>query len=375
MNPRHAEMEQAVGELAAIYLDKTGTISFGLSRKLIKDGVPMLFIPGTDDLPGERDALPHDAPNDAGVAGSETFDPLDRRSHSIPRHPSAEYAPSLRVSTGGTNLCGAVDPKGAVLRYPSGMWAFLAITAWATDDVTLSSMAEHAGRNVNDDLDADLRSLYHDLGVMIAAPPTPAHTTGALGMSGDVGATLLLPDLRGESSPTAWERAVPDEDPGDFLYVPQINLRKGLPFSVEMDAHAAWIGRSRQSAFGGQIRVAVLEGWKPYPDVALRLGYSAYLGNPELGLGALEMGGTIGTKAPFGKTVKDATIAPFVDAVAIRVSANPHASSVDAAKEVLWTARITGGFEIVHGGVLLRLSGGIAPPRLPTVQMSGGFAF
>jgi len=252
------------------------------------------------------------------------------------------------------------------------MWALLE-SAWATDDVTLSSMDDHGGRVFDKEVDSDLATIYHDLGVMIGSAPRPAHTNGAQGFSGDLGATFLFPDLRNEADPTAWERVISDEDPGDFLYVPQFHLRKGLPFSLEVEAHAAWIGRSRQTAFGGQVRAAILEGWKPYPDVSLRIGYSGYLGNPELSLGAMEFGGSIGSKLPFGKVVKDASIAPFVDAVAIYVHATPRVEVAETSQ--LWTARLTGGFEIVHGGALLRLSGGFSPPLLPIVQMAGGFSF
>jgi hypothetical protein len=90
--------------------------------------------------------------------------------------------------------------------------------------------------------------------------------------------------------PTGWDLASESEDPQNFLYIPWIQVRKGLPASLEIGANAGWIGATSTGVLGVYGRWSVVEGYRRIPDVALQLGYAGYIGNDELELGIVEIG-------------------------------------------------------------------------------------
>ena len=129
-----------------------------------------------------------------------------------------------------------------------------------------------------------------------------------------------------DSEPSPWDRAWADEDPPEYLVVPTIGVRKGLPLSTEAGFNVGWVAGSSTGVVQGYGRLAVLEAYRPAPDLSVQVGYSGYIGNDEVELGVLDLGITLGTTALTGTIpgVNTAEISPWVNFSTLRISASPR---------------------------------------------------
>ena len=277
--------------------------------------------------------------------------------------------------------------------------ALLPTAAWASwpEDVTLSGMTEHGGVRVADQagLQAAYEQLVLEMGTAIANKPlAPAETLGAFGFDFSAGNTFVFVDTRATTGdpPTPWERAHTDESPQNLMFVPSMTARKGLPFSLEAGATASWVGMSRQGAFGGFARLGIVEGYKPWPDLTLQLGYSGYVGNDELELGVLDMGVTLGSTYAFGSFpgIRQAQFAPYLNFSMLQVSAAPILDD-DTGEAIFgqegWTQiggertrydpfpQLAAGWQVTNSTVLFRMLGTWSPATVPTFHMGMGFTF
>ncbi len=284
-----------------------------------------------------------------------------------------------------------------------GLAGFTVPTAHAADDVILTGMTEHDGRPVLDPvtLGADYEQLIRELGALVGthamAPPT---TTGATGFEITLETTAIFHDLYGQGErafagrPSPWARAMDDEISPILLSGTGIGIRKGLPFSVELSLKGRWISVSRQGTIGGEVRAAILEGKRGWPDVGLHLGYTGYVGNRELRMGVLDAGLSIGGTAYAGKegTPRKARIQPWVDVSLLSVSAAPLIDGETAAligataygtrtpdpeavptTRPLVMPRFSAGLQLEGQVFLVRFTGGFTLPAVPHVGVSIGF--
>lgn len=270
-----------------------------------------------------------------------------------------------------------------------------ASAAWP-EDVVLSSMTEHGGEPQLDRelLGQSYRQLIMELGALVAnQPDTPAETLGAYGFELELATRFALTeahDRQGEPSP--WDRAHANEDSAPYHTIPTLSIRKGLPLSTELGAHMGWIGGSATGVFGGWGRVALIEGFRPVPDLSLKLGYSGYVGNDELDLGVLDLGVTLGTSLGVGRIpgVNTGRISPWASFTTLRVSANATVDDqlendigalryapggeADAAPPIA-LPRVGAGIQFVSGNAHLRLSAAWAPAAIPTLGAGLGVTF
>lgn len=93
-----------------------------------------------------------------------------------------------------------------------------------------------------------------------------------------------------DDSASFWERGVRANEgtpatidrPGSLQTV-HLDLRKGLPYSVELGAHLTHLFNSELFGLGGSVKVALTEGLVEVPiDVAVRVGASRVVGSSEL---------------------------------------------------------------------------------------------
>jgi hypothetical protein len=269
--------------------------------------------------------------------------------------------------------------------------------AWP-EDVDLTSMTVHDGLPVLDRefLGQSYRQLVMELGTMVANKPvTPAETLGLHGFDLDLSTQFVLTeaiDRKGEPSP--WSRAHRDERSAPYHTIPTFSVRKGLPMSTEVGAHMGWIGGSSTGLFGGWGRVAVFEGYKPLPDVSLKLGYSGYVGNDQLDVGVLDLGVTLGSTWSVGRLpgVNTGQFSPWLNFTTLRVSANATLDE-DLENDIgaLRYARDAGddpdaaapialpqfglGMQFTSGTAHLRLAATWAPATIPTITTGFGFTF
>lgn len=152
---------------------------------------------------------------------------------------------------------------------------------------------------------------------------SPGETVGAYGFELGFENTLAFPHTSPEADSnapiwdmfTAWDMMTRSGEPSPgVIYIPQVRLRKGLPYSLEVGATVGWILNTRQTILGGFGRWAPMEGWPNVPDVALGFGYNGLVGNETLDLGVFEFDITVGYTFSFGLDRKytSAQFAPFV---------------------------------------------------------------
>ena len=260
-------------------------------------------------------------------------------------------------------------------------------------DLTVSGLTEHDGVRVVDSelLQSTWRDLVMELGTAIAPQPMPSATTGIYGFEFAVGSTFVLTDARArDSRVTPWDRAVADEDADPFVAMPTFSVRKGLPASGEIGGRIGWLAGSRAGMGSVYGRLALLENYKPLPDLTLHIGYTGLAGNDEIDLSVFDAGVTIGSRFGIGQGgLNNGRFEPFLDFSLLRVSATAtvddallsevgavtYRANTLAAQLPLAVPRIGGGFQITSGVAHFRLAGAWSWATLPTLDVGMGFTF
>jgi hypothetical protein len=243
---------------------------------------------------------------------------------------------------------------------------------------------------------AGWKEVVLELGTALSNKPVaPARTLGPAGFHVDLGTTFAhLPGrwLDG-STPDGWELMDPDEDAPSLLYIPTVHVRKGLPASLEVGANFGWIGGSDTGVVGGYGRVGLVEGYPKFPDISLQAGYSAYIGNDEFELGAMDFSTNIGYTLPFGPVegIHTAKFSPFVSFGLTRIHAAPRLDLSDTRldgrlveltgfegdtfDESMAPFTFAGGFEVQSGTFTFLLSSGYAVGGSVTFNLGLGFTY
>lgn len=267
------------------------------------------------------------------------------------------------------------------------------LSVWAMEDYGGSRTEAYEGE---DYVAAGWKQVALELGTTLSNKPTaPARTLGPAGFH--VGLTTTFAHLPGRwvdsAYPDGWELMDPDEAAMPLLVVPTLNIRKGLPASMEVGANFGWLGGTETGVLGGYGRIAFLEGHKRLPDVSAQVGYAAYIGNDEFELGALDMSLNIGYSLPFGPVegIHTARFSPFVNLGLTRVHAAPRVDLTDSRLDGR-LAELTGfegegfdetmapftfalGFEVQSGQFCFDLSGGYAVGGSVTANLGLGFNY
>lgn len=111
----------------------------------------------------------------------------------------------------------------------------------------------------------------------------PAETLGYAGFHVGLmyGATFVSSD---QPYWYATENAVNEGSPDSALQTLQLDVRKGLPGSVEIGLNLLWLANSSMFAPGLVLDWAVLEGYSFAPDVSLRAGVNTVVGMRDMDL-------------------------------------------------------------------------------------------
>lgn len=280
--------------------------------------------------------------------------------------------------------------------------ASLALAAFP-ERVSVSAMEDYGGEPVvSSTLVQDAwRTVTRDLAVSIANQPvTPGNTPGINGFYVGIhsSATIIYkgygcsPD---EPEPSPWCLATEDEEQPYVLASPGLLLRKGLPGSLEIGGHVGWLAPTQDAYLGGYGKLAVIEGHRRYPDVALQLGYAGLVGNDEIEIGVLDFSGTVGYDLPFGRLVgvNESHFTPFFALGLYRIHAAPRTNLSDSALDASVTEvtafgstdarydpayglfQFGGGFRMSGEVFSFTLSGGYAVDTSPTVNVGLGFNY
>jgi hypothetical protein len=75
-----------------------------------------------------------------------------------------------------------------------------------------------------------------------------------------------------------WTKTV--DDPRSVLTTHGIHVRKGLPYSMQLDTSLTILPDSNLTGIGAGLNIAAIDGFKSIPDLALNFGVNAVLGFP-----------------------------------------------------------------------------------------------
>ena len=266
------------------------------------------------------------------------------------------------------------------------------------EDVTPSEMVSFDGQLVLDSklLGRQYEQLIKELGTVVANKPmAPAETLGAAGWDFAYYMQFIFNEARDrKGDPSPWLRSHQQSDPLPYQWIPTLSARKGLPLSSEVGFNVGWIGMSNTGVVGGFGRIGLIEGYKPWPDVSINIGYSGYINNEELELGVLDMGVTVGSTWATGHVVglNNAQISPWANFTTLRISAQPNldssvsddigASTYRGGKVVepgtqkpLVVPQADVGFQIVSRNIHTRVSLAWAPSTIPSLNTGMGMTF
>lgn len=122
-------------------------------------------------------------------------------------------------------------------------------------------------------------NLVADFGQVIAPPMlAPAETLGEAGFAvGLVPSVAFIP-----SDEEHWQKGVEDREPPSAMFVPNLLVRKGLPFSFEIAGSMSHVSGSDMFTVGSHLKWALNEGFYLFPDVAVRGTVNTLVGSKDL---------------------------------------------------------------------------------------------
>jgi len=161
----------------------------------------------------------------------------------------------------------------------------------------------------------------------------PAEPGGLTGFDISVAVSAVKVDS------TLWTLVTSDSVSSDYLYVPSIRVRKGLPFGIDVGASYAQIPGEDFKVVGGELQWALLEGSVATPAFALRGHYSKLLGVDDIDLTSY------GADAVISKGF--AIFTPYAGIGAVQMNGDYNPFSVDVTDEYSETSvRYFGGLRM-----------------------------
>jgi len=287
----------------------------------------------------------------------------------------------------------SLNPLSAMVIGAAALCSLPAKAAWP-DDVSLRSLGDAPG-GVQAARDA-YGTVVRQLGVAIANPSMgAAETVGLSGFDVQLVTSVAFLDARSDkaSDPAPWARVHTEGEASRTMWLPGVNVRKGLPLGLEVGGRFSYVGFSRQTVVGGYGRWGLVEGYREWPDIVVQLGYSAYIGNDELDVGVMDASGSIGYSVPFGRKVglNEGTFSPFVGGGLYKVQGTPRLSAAD--QQSLGVRAVSGfqgsdsyadgyapaaahvGYRLQSGPFQVQMSGAWAPNALPMLNTAVGYVY
>jgi hypothetical protein len=199
----------------------------------------------------------------------------------------------------------------------------LSAPSWARSyDVSLSKLGDTPADK------AKYRSLAQEMGLVLAPLHIgPARTTGHSGFE----YTLRYSSHNIHQTRPYWtdvsEGGVMDLDGAtnapDTLSTTTIEVRKGLPFGLELGTNLTWLENSQTLALGGRVRIGLLEGYQQSysPDISVQASVNRMLGSTDLDLTTIAAGATVSYRKSIAGRL---TLSPFFGFDFLLVQAGSH---------------------------------------------------
>lgn len=174
----------------------------------------------------------------------------------------------------------------------------------------------------------EFRSLSKEAGAALAyknvAPAAPLGITGF-----DVAIEASAIDIKKESS--YWKSAFNNDAP-DYLIIPRLRVRKGLPFGIDVGAMYSYVPDSNVKIWGVELGKALLEGTAATPALGVRATYTRLAGVNDLDLQ------TVGVDASLSKGF--VILTPYVGGGMVWIDSTPKGAVIGSlAEEKIWQPR------------------------------------
>jgi hypothetical protein len=206
----------------------------------------------------------------------------------------------------------------------------------APNDIVLTSLIDREANGTYVVRNDDFRLLTQELAiVMTPTAMQPAETTGQSGFDFAVDYTIHQVTADAAYWVDSVEGTLEGRNDGGQLGVPILQTigvrgRKGfplpIPLSSEVEIGAQWVTDSSMVNLGGNVRLALNEGFRWIPDLAVMTGINRLLGTEDLDLLTVTVGGSI--SKGFG-LVGSFNLAPFVSYQSIFMNASSRVIDPD----------------------------------------------
>lgn len=138
-------------------------------------------------------------------------------------------------------------------------------------------------------------ALVTDLGQVLAPRlANPAETLGEAGFAFNMMTSFSFIDEHDEH----WVRAVEDRNPEPVIPTAHLQIRKGLPFSLELAGNMGYLFSSEMFTLGADVKWALNEGFYFFPDLAVRGSVNTLMGSRDMNL--YTAGGDLSLSKAFG---------------------------------------------------------------------------
>lgn len=237
-------------------------------------------------------------------------------------------------------------------------------------------------------------------GVISPKALSTAGTIGTFGFEIGFENTLAFPHTTTEADTnlpiydiyTAWDlmTASGEANPG-VIYMPQVRLRKGLPYSFEIGTTLGWMLNTRQTVLGVYGRWAPQEGWRNVPDIGLAWAYNGLIGNETLDMGVFEFDLTVGYTFTFGidRKYTSAQFSPFAGLGFMTAHAKPKNIEFDLLPATGWAnkaeagvsaadfrfTKVVIGFSLVNNHFQFAFNGELIPTGVHAINMRVGLKY
>ena len=160
---------------------------------------------------------------------------------------------------------------------------------------------------------------------------------GPLGITGfDAGVEVSAISIKKESA--QWKSAF-NQDAPDYLLIPRLRVRKGLPLGIDLGAMYAYVPDSNVKLFGFEVGKSILDGTAATPALGVRATYTRLTGVADLGLQ------TAGVDATISKGF--VIVTPYVGGGMLWIDNRPKGAVIGALKEEkIWLPRGFAGLKI-----------------------------
>jgi len=132
----------------------------------------------------------------------------------------------------------------------------------------------------------EFKDLSDELGLSLSYNMLgPARSLGLLGF--EIGGALSFANIN--QGADYWKKVTQDHNPPDYLIIPRLVIRKGLPLGIDVGLSYLKVPNTNISLIGGEIKFVFLKDGITTPAIGLRAAYSSLIGVDRLSMQVVDV--------------------------------------------------------------------------------------